>query len=114
MLRSRAHLSAAPPDRPSEHSAKRVKPAARGADRAVMGNTAVSSPVNRPDDVAAPPAVEPAGNGLYPPRNPGRSTRMIGEVAVDLGFADRLTVEEGVAAARAQGLPTGLVLVDRG
>jgi type IV pilus assembly protein PilB len=79
-----------------------------------MGNTAVSSPVNRPDDVAAPPAVEPAGNGLYPPRNPGRSTRMIGEVAVDLGFADRLTVEEAVAAARAQGRPTGLVLVERG
>ncbi|MEA2201558.1 MAG: type pilus assembly protein PilB [Solirubrobacteraceae bacterium] len=79
-----------------------------------MGNTAVSSPVNRPDDVTTPPAAEPAGNGLYPPRNPGRSTRMIGEVAVDLGFADRLTVEEAVAAARAQGRPTGLVLVERG
>ena len=52
--------------------------------------------------------------GLYPPRNPGRSTRMIGEVAVDLGFADRETVEEAVAAARAQGRPTGLVLVERG
>jgi type IV pilus assembly protein PilB len=53
-------------------------------------------------------------NGLYPPRRPGRSGRMIGEVAVDLGFADRLTVEEAVAAARAQGRPTGLVLVERG
>jgi type IV pilus assembly protein PilB len=39
---------------------------------------------------------------------------MIGEVAVDLGFADRLAVEEAVAAARAQGRPTGLVLVERG
>jgi type IV pilus assembly protein PilB len=39
---------------------------------------------------------------------------MIGEVVVDLGFADRLTVEEAVAAARAQGRPTGLVLVERG
>jgi type IV pilus assembly protein PilB len=39
---------------------------------------------------------------------------MIGEVAVDLGFADRHTVEEAVAAARAQGRPTGLVLVERG
>jgi type IV pilus assembly protein PilB len=39
---------------------------------------------------------------------------MIGEVAVDLGFADRETVEEAVAAARAQGRPTGLVLVERG
>ncbi len=52
--------------------------------------------------------------GLYPPRNPGRSTRMIGEVVVDLGFADRETVEEAVAAAREQGRPTGLVLVERG
>jgi type IV pilus assembly protein PilB len=39
---------------------------------------------------------------------------MIGEVAVDLGFADRLAVEEAVAAARAQGRPTGLVLVEQG
>ncbi len=53
-------------------------------------------------------------SGLYPPKNPGRSTRMIGEVAVDLGFADLETVEDAVAAARAQGRPTGLVLVERG
>jgi type IV pilus assembly protein PilB len=53
-------------------------------------------------------------SGLYPPKNPGRSTRMIGEVAVDLGFAEPETVEEAVAAARAQGRPTGLVLVERG
>ncbi len=52
--------------------------------------------------------------GLYPPKNPGRSTRMIGEVVVDLGFADAETVEEAVTAARAQGRPTGLVLVERG
>ncbi len=59
------------------------------------------------------PADEGRG-GLYPPRNPGRSTRMIGEVVVDLGLSDRETVEEAVAAARAQGRPTGLVLVERG
>ena len=53
-------------------------------------------------------------SGLYPPKNPGRSTRMIGEVAVDLGFADSETVEEAVASARSQGRPTGLVLVERG
>ncbi len=52
--------------------------------------------------------------GLYPPRHPGRSQRMIGEVVVDLGLADLETVEEGVAAARAQGRPTGVVLVERG
>ncbi|HYM65702.1 MAG TPA: ATPase, T2SS/T4P/T4SS family, partial [Patescibacteria group bacterium] len=53
-------------------------------------------------------------SGLYPPRNSGRSTRMIGEVVVDLGFADRESVEEAVMAAREQGRPTGLVLVERG
>jgi len=53
-------------------------------------------------------------SGLYPPKKTGRSTRMIGEVAVDLGFADLETVEEAVSAARAQGRPTGLVLVERG
>src|SRR5580692_7459544 len=52
--------------------------------------------------------------GLYAPRNPGRSQRMIGEVVVDLGLADRETVEAGVAAAREQGRPTGVVLVERG
>ncbi len=52
--------------------------------------------------------------GLYPPRHPGRSQRMIGEVVVDLGLADRETVEEGVSTARAQGRPTGVVLVERG
>src|SRR3954469_699858 len=52
--------------------------------------------------------------GLYPARSSGRSSRMIGEVAVELGFADRDTVEEAVADARAQGRPTGLVLVERG
>jgi type IV pilus assembly protein PilB len=39
---------------------------------------------------------------------------MIGEVVVDLGFADRDTVEEAVASARSQGRPTGLVLVEQG
>ncbi len=52
--------------------------------------------------------------GLYPPKHPGRSQRMIGEVVVDLGLADRETVEAGVAAAREQGRPTGVVLVERG
>jgi type IV pilus assembly protein PilB len=52
--------------------------------------------------------------GLYPPKNSGRSTRMIGEVVVDLGFADRETVDEAVQAAREQGRPTGIVLVERG
>ena len=52
--------------------------------------------------------------GLHPPSRSGRSTRMIGEVAVDLGFADRETVELAVKSARAQGRWTGLVLVEQG
>ena len=52
--------------------------------------------------------------GLHPSRGAGRSTRMIGEVAVDLGFADLETVELAVESARAQGRWTGLVLVEQG
>jgi type IV pilus assembly protein PilB len=59
-------------------------------------------------------ASEHAGTGLYPPRRSGRSTRMIGEVVVDLGFADRETVDQAVEVARGQGRPTGLVLVEQG
>jgi type IV pilus assembly protein PilB len=68
----------------------------------------------------APEVVEPqegdrsSSTGLYPPRRTGRSTRMIGEVVVDLGFADRKTVDEAVETARTQGRPTGLVLVEQG
>jgi type IV pilus assembly protein PilB len=80
----------------------------------VMGDSAMSTVVPDTPLSAEEPRVGGSSSGLYPPRNPGRSTRMIGEVAVDLGFADRETVEEAVAAARAQGRPTGLVLVERG
>ncbi len=55
-----------------------------------------------------------SSNGVYAPKHPGRSTRMIGEVVVDLGLADRETIEEAVSAAREQGRPTGVVLVERG
>jgi type IV pilus assembly protein PilB len=53
-------------------------------------------------------------SGLYAPTTPGRSTRLIGEVVIDLGFADAKTVEEAIKAAREQGRPTGIVLVERG
>jgi type IV pilus assembly protein PilB len=52
--------------------------------------------------------------GLYPPRHAGRSTRMIGEVVVELGFADREAVDLAVEVARSQGRPTGHVLVEQG
>src|SRR3984957_14716781 len=57
---------------------------------------------------------EQSSAGLAPPKRTGRSTRMIGEVVVDLGFADRETVDEAVEMARTQGRPTGLVLVEEG
>ena len=73
-------------------------------------------PTVAPDDESGGhPAPEPnPKQGLYPPRHPGRSSRMIGEVVVDLGLSDRETVEDAVQAARDQGRPTGLILVERG
>ena len=74
-------------------------------------------------DVAAPPASpteQSAGEGpterpgLHRPRRVGRSARMIGEVVVDLGLADAETVDRAVELARAQGRPTGQVLVEQG
>jgi type IV pilus assembly protein PilB len=57
---------------------------------------------------------ERASKGVYPARKSGRSSRMIGEVVVDLGFADRDTVEQAVKVARERGRPTGEVLVEQG
>src|SRR5262245_42184025 len=64
--------------------------------------------------LAEEPAGRPAVKGLHPAHRTGRSTRTIGEVVVDLGLADREAVEEGLRAARAQGRPTGIVLVEMG
>jgi type IV pilus assembly protein PilB len=44
----------------------------------------------------------------------GRPIRLIGDVVVDQGFATREKVEEAVEIARAQGKPTGQVLVEQG
>jgi type IV pilus assembly protein PilB len=69
-----------------------------------------TSPPEAPEEIA----IGAPDDGLYPPLRSGRSARMIGEVIVDLGYADRETVEQAVAAARAEGRPTGQVLVERG
>jgi type IV pilus assembly protein PilB len=69
-----------------------------------------TSPPETPEEIA----IGTSDDGLYPPLRSGRSARMIGEVIVDLGYADRETVEQAVSAARAQGRPTGQVLVERG
>ena len=79
-----------------------------------MGDIAVPTAESPSAGAPAEAESERPGSGLYPPRRTGRSTRMIGEVVVDLGFADRDTVEEAVALARSQGRPTGLVLVEQG
>jgi len=85
----------------------------------VMGDIATPTAAAAASDAAEPATEQPdrggeGHNGLYAPRHTGRSTRMIGEVVVDLGLADAETVEEAVDAARSQGRPTGLVLVERG
>jgi type IV pilus assembly protein PilB len=106
-----------------------------------MGDIAtptVPSPAETASQDTGPPPREPAGRspeppypgerrsearpvevgqevkGLYPPRHPGRSQRMIGEVVVDLGLADQETVDEAITAGRTEGRPTGVVLVERG
>ena len=52
--------------------------------------------------------------GLTQPTARGRSVRRIGEVIVDLGFADSAVVERAVETARERGEPTGKVLVETG
>ena len=66
------------------------------------------------DPLAAAATLDPPANGLSFSTRPGRSARRIGEVVVDLGFADRHAVEQAVAAARSQRKPTGQVLVEQG
>ena len=44
---------------------------------------------------------------------PLRPGRLIGDIAVELGYASREDVEQAVALARASGAPTGQVLVDQ-
>jgi type IV pilus assembly protein PilB len=56
----------------------------------------------------------PPTNGLSFATRSGRSGRRIGEVVVDLGFADRQAVEQAVSTAKSQRKPTGQVLVEQG
>jgi type IV pilus assembly protein PilB len=52
--------------------------------------------------------------GVTPASGAGRSTRLIGEVAVDLGFAAAPDVERAVETARRSGRLVGAVLVSEG
>jgi type IV pilus assembly protein PilB len=63
---------------------------------------------------AAAAASGPESTGVISPSRRGRSHRLIGDVVVDLGLADRDTVESAVATARVEGKTTGQVLLDQG
>jgi type IV pilus assembly protein PilB len=52
--------------------------------------------------------------GLIRPRHRGRSTRLIGEIVVELGYATDEAVEMAVAHARESGRLTGRVLIEEG
>jgi type IV pilus assembly protein PilB len=52
--------------------------------------------------------------GLTAPSSRGRSTRFIGDIVVDLGYASRENVEAAIAESRSSGRRTGEVLVERG
>src|SRR6266498_1546789 len=52
--------------------------------------------------------------GLSAPTSRGRSSRFIGDIVVDLGYASRESVEAAIAESRANGRRTGEVLVERG
>jgi type IV pilus assembly protein PilB len=79
-----------------------------------MGEIAAPTAESPPTGASTETENERPGKGLYPPQRTGRSARMIGEVVVDLGFAESDAVEEAVTLARSQGRPTGLVLVEQG
>ena len=66
--------------------------------------------------MAAAPVDQPTTvrRGLTPPTRRGFSSRLIGDVAVDLGFCDRETVERAVGLAKGTRRTTGRVLIDEG
>ncbi|MEA2340935.1 MAG: type pilus assembly protein PilB [Solirubrobacteraceae bacterium] len=61
-------------------------------------------------------STEPAApqRGLTPPTQRGFSSRLIGDVVVDLGFATRDVVDAAVNVARTTGRTTGRVLLESG
>jgi type IV pilus assembly protein PilB len=65
-----------------------------------------------PDEAMSSPADRMVG--LTSPSTRGRSVRRIGEVIVDLGFAEAQVVEAAVEMARDRGEPTGKVLLETG
>jgi len=112
--RAEGENTAAPQDAAPDPEQAATEPARKAADVAPPGGGSARKGATAPPEEHEESPGGSDKKGLYPPKNPGRSTRMIGEVAVDLGFADLATIEEAVEAAREQGRPTGIVLVERG
>jgi type IV pilus assembly protein PilB len=82
--------------------------------------TASGIPVATTDAGLAPPSTEsgiPVATtdaGLTPPSTESGVQRRLGDVVVELGFADRNTVEAAVVEAQEIGAPVGQVLIARG
>ena len=60
------------------------------------------------------PAATPEIPGLVPPSGLGDPTRRLGEVAIDLGFTDRESVEKVMAKEDGSEKPVGTLLVENG
>jgi len=56
---------------------------------------------------------QPGAGGITPPRRRGGSSRFLTDVVVELGFADRETVNRAVEDARSAGVPAERVLLDQ-
>ena len=72
---------------------------------------AAEIPAEEPADTKVEATTRP---GIIAPLKRGRSSRFIGEIVVDLGYADREAVDAAVIEARSSGRNTGGVLVERG
>jgi type IV pilus assembly protein PilB len=66
------------------------------------------------EDPAVDAPAESTRPGIIAPLKRGRSSRFVGEIVVDLGYADRESVDEAIIEARNSGRNTGGVLVERG
>jgi type IV pilus assembly protein PilB len=100
-------------------SATLVMPAAATAQEPSAAPVAPDPPEPVASEISALESAlaAPAATAVLerPPKTaPLRPGRRIGEVVVDLGFADRYAVEQAVATARSQRKPTGQVLVEQG
>ena len=84
---------------------RRIQSSAEAAD---IGEVTSST------DTAAPSVRKPMRAGLTPPSGTSDPRRRLGDVAVELGFADRELVEQVMAKERDKHIPVGALLVESG